>query len=47
MIPKNIKKEHVLQAIEEIEKLGIPKDRNSKKFLMKYNDKQYSPKYVI
>jgi hypothetical protein len=47
MIPKNIKREHILKAIEEIKRVGTPKDRNSMKFLLRYNDKDYSPKYVI
>ncbi len=47
MIPKNIKREHIIKAIEEIEKVGTPKGRSSKKFLLEYNNKHYSPKYVI
>jgi predicted amidohydrolase len=47
MIPKNIKREHILKAMKEIEKLEIPKARHSKKFLLEYNDKHYYPKYVI
>ena len=41
MIPKNIKREHVIKAIEEIKRNGIPKGRNSKKFLLEFNG-QYS-----
>jgi hypothetical protein len=29
MIPQNIKSEHIIQAIEEFERSGIPKDRSS------------------
>jgi len=47
MIPKNIKEEHVIKAIEEVERVGIPKDRSSKKYLLEFNGKQYPPKYVI
>jgi len=47
MIPKNIKKEHIIRAIEEIEKVGYSKYRHSKKFLLEYKNKHYSPKYVI
>lgn len=47
MIPKNIKREHILKAIEEIGRVGTPKGRSSKKFLLEYNNKHYSPKYVI
>lgn len=47
MIPRNINKEHIIKAIEEIERTGIPSGRKSKKFLLKYNGKTYPPKYVI
>ena len=47
MIPKNIRREHIIKAIEEIERNGIPKGRNSKKYLLEFNGKHYPPKYVI
>ena len=47
MIPKNIKKEHILIAIEKIERARIPKGRSSKKFILEYRGKHYPPKYVI
>ena len=47
MITKNIKKEHILKAIEEIESTGIPKLRHSKKFVLEHNHKYYPPKYII
>mgnify|MGYP001773470770 CR=1 FL=1 len=47
MIPKNIKREHVIKAIEEIEKAGIREGRTSKKFLLEHNGKYYPPKYII
>lgn len=47
MIPKNIEREHVIKAIEEIKRNGIPTGRNSKKFLLKFNGQYYPPKYVI
>lgn len=47
MIPKNIKREHILRAIEEIKKAGIPEGRCSKKFLLEFNGDYYPPKYVI
>ena len=46
MIPKSIKREHIIKAIEEIEKNGVPKRKNSKKFFLEFN-KNYPPKYVI
>jgi len=47
MIPKNIKKEHIIKAIEEIKRNGIPKGRDSKKFLLEFNGEYYPPKYII
>ncbi|HAF07117.1 MAG: hypothetical protein XD76_0863 [candidate division TA06 bacterium 32_111] len=47
MIPKNIKKEHIIKAIEEIKKIGLPSRRNSKKFWLKYKGKLYPPKHII
>jgi len=47
MIPKNISREHVLKAIEEVKRIGIPKGRGSKKFLMEFNSIYYPPKYII
>jgi len=47
MIPKNIKAEHVIKAIKEIERDGIPKSRSSKKFLLELNGEYYPPKYVV
>lgn len=47
MIPRNIEREHIIKAIEEIEYSDIPAVRSSKKFLLKYNGKMYPPKYVI
>jgi hypothetical protein len=47
MIPKNIHREHVLKAIEEVKRSGIPQGRGSKKFLIEFNGDYYPPKYVI
>lgn len=47
MIPKSIRREHVLKAIEEVKRTGIPKKRDSKKFLIEFNSKYYPPKYII
>jgi AAA domain (dynein-related subfamily) len=46
-IPKNITKEHIIRAIDEIDKNGIPDDRQQRKFNLKYNGKDYPPKYTI
>mgnify|MGYP001133276171 FL=1 len=47
MIPKNINREHIIKAIEETKKVGIPDDRSSKKFLLGYDAEYYPPKYII
>ncbi len=47
MIPKNIKREHIIKATEEAKRVGVPKGRSSKKFLLEYNCEHYPPKYII
>lgn len=47
MIPKAIKREHVLQAIDEIRKDGVPKGRASTKYNLLHEDVLYPPKYVL
>lgn len=47
MIPRNIKEQHIIKAIQQVERAGIPKGRSSKKFLLEYNGKYYPPKYII
>ena len=48
MIPNNITKEDIINAIEEIEKNNnIPPSRQAVLHLLEYNGKTYPPKYVI
>jgi len=47
MIPSNIRKEHVIKAIREIDSNGIPPGRESKSFFLIFEGKQYPPKYVL
>lgn len=47
MIPKNISKADILQAIEEAEISGIPERRQSRKYLLEYKGKYYPPKYIV
>ncbi len=47
MIPDNIARNHILKAIQEIDRDSIPKGRNSKKFKLVFDEKAYPPKYVI
>jgi len=47
MIPINIKREHILRALEHIKNRGIPNGRKSKKFLLELEGQHYPPKYAI
>jgi hypothetical protein len=42
-----IQKEHILSAIQEIDKDGVRKGRHSTTYDLIYNDKSYPPKYVL
>lgn len=46
-IPKNIHREHVLDAIRYIDEHGVPLKRESTKYDLSFNNKLYPPKYVI
>jgi hypothetical protein len=47
MVPDNILKEHILSAIEEIERDGVHSGRQSSTYDLKYKGQLYPPKYVI
>ena len=47
MIPKGFEHTHFKQAIDEIEKNGVPKRRESERYDLLFDDKKYPPKYVI
>ncbi len=47
MIPKNIERDHILSALHEIDRSGIPGDRKATKYHLEYDQKRYPPKYVI
>jgi hypothetical protein len=47
MIPNNITKEHIEKAIEEIDKNGTRKGRQSSTYDLVYSGKYYPPKLVI
>jgi hypothetical protein len=47
MIPSNIQREHIIEAIIETDKLTIPPERLSKKFLLEYEGRHYPPKFII
>ncbi|MCQ6281610.1 hypothetical protein [Bacillus sp. EB600] len=46
-IPKNINRDHVILAIQKIDREGIPEKRESTRFNLTYESKYYPPKYVI
>lgn len=46
-IPANISKDHILLAMDELDKKGVPKKHQSTKFDLSYNGKNYPPKYII
>jgi predicted restriction endonuclease len=47
MVPKEITKQNILQAIHYIDQYGVPKMRVSKDWDLIYQDVAYPPKYVI
>ncbi len=47
MIPRNIKREHILRSLEYMKNHGIPKGRKSKKFLLEHEGQHFPPKYTI
>jgi len=47
MIPSNITRDHIVNAIREIEKEGVPKGRESRKFRVVFSGRSYPPKYVV
>jgi hypothetical protein len=46
-IPINITKQHILSAMEEVDKSGVPNARKSKKYYVHNDGKKYPPKYII
>ena len=47
MIPKNLTRQDILQAIKEVDANGIPLDRHSTKWSVLHDGKHYPPKYLI
>jgi len=47
MIPINITSSHIISAIREIDRDGVPPRRNSKLYDLLYNGRRYPPKYVV
>lgn len=46
-IPKNITKDHIIEALKRIDGEGVPEKREVTKFSLVYEGKHYPPKYVI
>lgn len=46
-IPPNITREHLLKAIEKIDREGIPSDADSQYYDVVYNGKRYPPKVMV
>lgn len=47
MIPKNIKKDDIINAIREVDLNGVPNNRQSTKYRLMYNGRTYPPKYLV
>lgn len=47
MIPKNIKRHHVIEAIREIDSAGIPQRRKPTGYTLLFEGKKYPPKLVL
>ncbi|UFS69484.1 HNH endonuclease [Geomonas sp. RF6] len=47
VIPREIKRDHLLYAIKEIDSDGVPPERESTVWLLRHEGKDYPPKYVI
>lgn len=47
MIPPEIKAEHILAAIAEVDAKGVPAGRESSRYVLHHNDRRYPPKYLI
>ena len=47
MIPSNVEREHIIEAVRKIDSKGVPASRRSKKFFLEFEGKRYPPKYVI
>ncbi|MGP4069744.1 HNH endonuclease [Halobacillus sp. B29] len=46
-IPQNINREHVIEAIQKIDRDRVPKKRARSRFKLSYEGRNYPPKYVI
>jgi hypothetical protein len=47
MIPKNIERKHIVEAIEEIKRSGVSPRKRSRKYYVSYENELFPVKYVI
>ena len=47
MIPPNITRDHILRAMREIERNGVPPGRSSRKFHLIFEGRKLPPKYTL
>lgn len=47
MIPKTIHRRHILGAIARVETHGVPRSRQSTRYLLMYGGKPFPPKYIV
>jgi len=47
MIDKTVTRKDVLKALHLIDKYGVPLERISRKYFLRYNNQDYPPKYVL
>ena len=47
MIPPNIKREQIIEAVQKINSEGVPSHRGLKGFFLEFEGKPYPPKYTI
>ena len=44
---RNMRSQHVVQAIRRIDRKGIPPRHQSREWVLKIDDRKYPPKYVV
>jgi len=47
MIPDQIKRQHILDALVEVDRNGVPPNRRATKFELVHDGRKYPPKYVL
>ena len=47
MVKKEVKTQDILQALKEIDRIGVPKRRQATKYNLYHDGKSYPPKYVL